>query len=253
MKTLYRYVRILVIRFFAYLFAKKGMDRFNSILILAPHPDDEVFGCAGLIHRAIKQKKEVNTIILTGGENAYNQTLIDKEELKNQRRKLTQSAAQTMGLPIENIFFLSWVDGQIDVNTSNVSELSEIVSRIAPDAIFAPHPFEGWQDHIAASKLADEIINSHNSSYTIRGYKYCVWLWHSMPYNKLFLLDWKHSFLLHLNKLEHQRKLKAIRNYTEPLTPFGKPYSGDLPALFIKANQWNKELYFESNVSFLAK
>lgn len=39
----------------------------NLSIIVAPHPDDEVFGCCGLMQRLIAQGKRVELIIMTGG------------------------------------------------------------------------------------------------------------------------------------------------------------------------------------------
>jgi Uncharacterized proteins, LmbE homologs len=248
-KNIYRWLRVWVIRFFALFSSKMKMGDFLSpILILAPHPDDEIFGCAGLIQRSLLEEKEVFVVILSGGEGAYEKSLIEKDELKVKRKQLTLNAALTIGMPHENIFFLDWRDGRIgDDAKIYIDELDRIIERVKPSAIFSPHPFEGWQDHIAASKLADEIINSHNS-HIIRNYKYCVWLWYSMPYSKLFRLNWKTARLLRMNTKEYSNKQNAVNKYIEPLTPFGKSYSGDLPKLFVRANRWSKELYFESNL-----
>lgn len=38
----------------------------NLSVIVAPHPDDEVFGCCGLMQRLIAQGKRVELIIMTG-------------------------------------------------------------------------------------------------------------------------------------------------------------------------------------------
>lgn len=38
----------------------------NLSVIFAPHPDDEVFGCCGLMQRLIAQGKRVELIIMTG-------------------------------------------------------------------------------------------------------------------------------------------------------------------------------------------
>ncbi|WP_240051127.1 PIG-L deacetylase family protein, partial [Bacteroides salyersiae] len=44
----------------------------ESLLIIAPHPDDEVIGCAGLIQRSLNKGNNVYVIILTGGEASHN-------------------------------------------------------------------------------------------------------------------------------------------------------------------------------------
>jgi LmbE family N-acetylglucosaminyl deacetylase len=40
----------------------------GKILIIAPHPDDEILGFAGIIYDAIQQKKEVHVVIVTNGD-----------------------------------------------------------------------------------------------------------------------------------------------------------------------------------------
>ena len=44
----------------------KGSDR---ILILAPHPDDEAVGCAGIIQEAVAAGADMHVLCLTNGDN----------------------------------------------------------------------------------------------------------------------------------------------------------------------------------------
>ncbi len=45
----------------------QGQDHLN-ILVFAPHPDDEVLGCGGVISQALKQEKRVGVVVLTNGD-----------------------------------------------------------------------------------------------------------------------------------------------------------------------------------------
>ncbi|GHU69610.1 hypothetical protein FACS189413_08790 [Bacteroidia bacterium] len=259
LKEIYRYCRILLIRIISIGYAKPCQIG-DSLLILAPHPDDEIFGCAGLIQHCLQQKKRIQVVILTGGENAYDKSLIDKENLTEARRNLTLKAAQIIGLPSENIHFLNWGDGKIHDRLCHSREGGNLLIQegvpafarmttkagMAVDTIFAPHPFEGWSDHIATAKIASQLVcHFRENGNPVSLYYYCVWLWYSMPTSKIKSLDWKHSFLLSMNKKEYNAKLQAIEAYIQPQTSFGKSFSGELPALFVKANQWKNELYFE--------
>ncbi|MDH8700993.1 LmbE family N-acetylglucosaminyl deacetylase [Dysgonomonadaceae bacterium PH5-43] len=244
LKNIYRYLRVLTIRFCAWLFAKKGLGDFKSILILAPHPDDEVFGCAGLIQYYQKRGCKVHIAILTDGDAAYPESLISKKELAQQRLSLTHKAAKILSVNVDNITYLHWKDGEID-KFADYEGLMQIVNDIRPEAMFSTHSFEGWSDHIATAQLADRIVRDF-MEFNIRNFKYCVWLWYSMPYSQILKLNWKNSKLFKLTKEEYNTKLAAINEYIEPLTDFGKSYSGELPSVFVKANKWNKELYFEA-------
>ena len=47
---------------------KSRIQRSSSIIIVAPHPDDEILGFAGIIYDAIRMGKTVKVVLLTSGE-----------------------------------------------------------------------------------------------------------------------------------------------------------------------------------------
>lgn len=49
--------------------AQVSLTAGDRILILAPHPDDEVLGCAGIIQAAVAQKIPLKIVFLTYGDN----------------------------------------------------------------------------------------------------------------------------------------------------------------------------------------
>ncbi len=71
-------------------------------------------------------------------------------------------------------------------------------------------------------------------------YEYCVWMW----YYNVRHLDWRNALTLKMTSEEHRRKLAAVDIYTKALAPCGKPWSGVLPPVFLRANRWHRELYF---------
>ena len=56
------------------------MKRAMNILIIAPHPDDEVLGCGGTIVKQVTTGDKVHLCIMTKGEEQYYgaQMLIEK-------------------------------------------------------------------------------------------------------------------------------------------------------------------------------
>ena len=60
----------------------------NLSVIVAPHPDDEVFGCCGLMQRLIALGKRVELIIMTGGGKSHAGCCdIDENELIRYSKK----------------------------------------------------------------------------------------------------------------------------------------------------------------------
>src|SRR5690242_12652478 len=39
-----------------------------DVLVVAPHPDDEALGCAGVLLRALEQKQRVGVVLVTNGD-----------------------------------------------------------------------------------------------------------------------------------------------------------------------------------------
>lgn len=224
------------------LFCKYPVHKIDNknIIIVAPHPDDEILGCSGLIQRMIENGKQVNVIILSGGGKSHQSCChIDESTLIDSRRNLSRKAAEILELPLSQLHFFNYPDGSISFNNPETQSLQALIEEISPDAIFVPHMGEGWSDHIETGKIVKKIIQTKSAP--IQLYEYCVWFWYYNVWN----IDWKNAFVLKMNQREYRMKLKAIDAYIKPLAPCGKPLSGVLPKILIKANCWEKELYFK--------
>lgn len=210
----------------------------NSLLVLAPHPDDEVFGCGGLMARALKEGKDVHVAVMSGGGGSHRGCCnADEQSITANRRRLTVNAAKALGLSSDRILFLNFKDGAIcEDDKENMERLKEFVRQANPDNIFVPHRGEGWPDHLAARRIGLALAAQNTTVW-----EYCVWMW----YYRQKSLDWTSARSLRLDKEEHSRKLAAIREYTGPCAPCGNPWSGVLPPLFVKANSTNTELFFK--------
>lgn len=238
MKNIIRIIRILIIRILSARFSSKANLAKGKILILAPHPDDEVFGCSGLIQQQITLGREVYIIFMSRGESSHSNCCnIDKEFLKSERAKLTDNALSLLGVKQHNIFRLSYPDGSISYSSEETKKLKNLIDQINPDTIFVPHSGEGWNDHIETQNIAMELIKDTN----IELYAYCVWFW----YYNVWKIDWKNAFTLKMTSEQKKLKDKAINIYIDAKASCGKPYSGVLPKVFVWANRWNKELYFK--------
>ena len=112
------------------------------VLVVAPHPDDEVAGCAGtlLLHRA--RGDAVTVVHVTDGRQSRALGL-DREEMVRRRRQEAERAAEMlnvdlvwMGLPEG-----SWWEGEA------VSPLVGVISSVAPDVIYAPSRVDFHPEH----------------------------------------------------------------------------------------------------------
>lgn len=238
-KNFIRIVRIAILQIFCLSKNVLHTAILSKVTIVAPHPDDEAIGCSGLIQRLLKEAKEVHVIILSGGEQSHATCCnINKQDVIEARKKLSLQATAILGLPQQNLHQLNYPDGNIRFNHPETERLQTLLKILQPTAIFIPHRKEGWSDHLEANSIVQKLLQKDK---TIPIYEYCVWFWY---YNS-WKSDWKNAYLLRMNEDEHAIKNNAIDSYIYPKAPCGRPWSGTLPGVFIKANRWGKELYFK--------
>jgi LmbE family N-acetylglucosaminyl deacetylase len=79
---------------------EKLLRGFRTLTVLAPHPDDEIFGCFGLIRCAQRLGLSVEVHIVTDGERCFG-ALPDDEEvaLRAARQQESIQAAALLGYP----------------------------------------------------------------------------------------------------------------------------------------------------------
>lgn len=240
-KYIYRKPKHIIIHFLSRIFAHKlNIENWKNVLIIAPHPDDEVFGCAGLIEQLTSKRKSVNILFLSRGEAAVND--INKQaKIIEKRRELAEEANSIIGLDNGSISWLDFPDGKfVNISKKEQQHLETLILNYNPDVVFYPHHWDGSPDHIASSMMIYNILKQNN----IEGYEYCVWLWHHMAIYKAFLLNYRSSYLLPVADID--KKTTTVHLYADAVDESGIYYSGKLPKMFLKAVIWNHELYFKS-------
>lgn len=145
---------------------KNKKSRASRILVIAPHPDDDLIGCGGSMIKHLEKGNEVFVIYITNG---------DAENLKFQsdkfskiRREETISAARCLGLKVENLFFLNEKPWQLNEERMRF-ELLKLVRRIRPDICYIPHDNDAHVDHRIVSRAALDVINMAPGKW-FRGY-----------------------------------------------------------------------------------
>jgi len=163
-----------------------GCTEDDTILVIAPHCDDEVFGAGGFIYDALKKGAKVYVAVMTNGE-AF-RLLFSRPsrvvELGYRRQTETLEALRVLGVPKENVFFLGYPDrglallwheywfkdtpylsrltrraenfyitsfkiGNPYCGESVVDDLEQILLLVRPTVILTASPFDTHPDHWA--------------------------------------------------------------------------------------------------------
>lgn len=120
--------------------------RGERLLVLAPHPDDEVIGCGGLVAQHLRDGRAVRIVVVTDGA-AANAGAVDREE--ESRRGIARLGEATVD-------FLGLPDRGLD--SAVASRLREILLEFRPDLIALPSPIEIHPDHLALSRAFCDLV-----------------------------------------------------------------------------------------------
>jgi LmbE family N-acetylglucosaminyl deacetylase len=121
-----------------------------TVLVIAPHPDDEAIGCGGTVVKHSARGERVEVVFLTSGELALSH--IEREEAWRIREQEAQEAAAVLG--IAELTFLRLPDWGLKDSNGAADALATLIERVSPSTVYPPHPGDWHPDHRAAAELA---------------------------------------------------------------------------------------------------
>ncbi|MDQ3280359.1 MAG: PIG-L family deacetylase [Acidobacteriota bacterium] len=124
--------------------------RGERLLVLAPHPDDEVIGCGGLVAQHLREHRAVRVVIATDGAQAGEAATREEESRRGVAR-----------LGEAEIEFLRYADRSLGDGVS--ARLREELLAFRPDLILAPSLVEIHPDHLALARALVETIQRDES------------------------------------------------------------------------------------------
>ncbi len=140
-----------------------------TILVCAPHPDDEVIGMGGTIAKYASEGKRVVLVLFTLGEGSH--PWQKKEEIQKTREEEARTVNKIIG--IEKTIFLRLRDLFIstEVVEKNTQEtFINIIKQEQPEEIFTPAVDDVHADHKAVARF---VIDSAKKI----GYKQPIWMY----------------------------------------------------------------------------
>ncbi len=121
----------------------------ESVLVLAPHMDDEVIGCGGTLAKHIARGASVTVAFLTDG--AAGGVAEPNSSLAASRKREARLALSTLG--ISHCHFLDGPDGHLMPTPLLTEKLRAILLGGQFDLVYLPFFLEEHPDHRAASPL----------------------------------------------------------------------------------------------------
>lgn len=115
------------------------LHRFKRPLVLAPHPDDEVFGCGGLMATWSRLGVQAQVVVLTQGE---------AQDAGKSRQAESLAAAAILG---NSTVFWDCPDRGIRCSEALVTRLANFIETLGFDVVFCPALHEPHPDHQATA------------------------------------------------------------------------------------------------------
>ncbi len=130
----------------------------ESALVVAPHFDDEVLGCGGLLARLTAAGGLVRVLFLTdgGGGEAGSETPA-RDAYRRRRREEAAAACRALG--IAGCDELGLPDGALALRLDEAAQgIRRALLTQRPDLVLAPSPFEVTADHRAAFAALHRVL-----------------------------------------------------------------------------------------------
>lgn len=200
----------------------------QTLLVIAPHPDDEVIGCGGLIKKIKDNGGKVYVLFLTVGDTKdFSQKGFSTvKKRKNEIRKVA-NYLQLDGyyLAFEGNDYHLKLDlvGQKKIMDIIERESPVSIEKVKPTIVAFPFPLSYNQDHRIAAFAAHAALRTASN-----GDKHFVSnvLSYEQPADEWTLQNNNQpNFFVSLTSQQINAKLKALKLYKSQLRPFPNPRS----------------------------
>ena len=141
----------------------------NRVLVIAPHMDDDIIACGGVMYQYVKQGANITIVYMTDGRKGnpdYN-----GNELMRLRKVETKAAADIIG--VKDLIYLDNPEGELKNSKTARKALYGFIKNRNPEAVFFPFCYDGHRDHIVTSRIFLDIVRENRLFF--KCYAYTVW------------------------------------------------------------------------------
>ncbi|MHA1130874.1 MAG: PIG-L deacetylase family protein [Candidatus Helarchaeota archaeon] len=140
----------------------------DSILVFAPHPDDELLSCGGLILKYSELGTKVVVIGVTKGVGGYSKEAY-QANIQEIRTREFEKSIELLGADRKLSFDLGYEE--ITATRSFIKEFTKLIRDLQPQLIFSPHPEDTHWIHRNTALCVTEAVYHSVSGRAFGGYK----------------------------------------------------------------------------------
>lgn len=186
----------------------------RRVVVIAPHPDDEVLGCGGMLAAAAEQGNPLMMIAVTDGEACYPPSPgCSRQQLAAMRRAETMEALRRLGILPTAISRLGLPDGEVHKHAQILTQQLRRLLR-PDDIVIATWRHDGHVDHNAVGRAAADAADARGAHLL----EVPIWAWH-WPANEERHIDRVRARRIALTTRWEVRKEYAVSAYGSQLRP----------------------------------
>lgn len=145
----------------------------DKVLVIAPHPDDEVIGCGGII---AKYSSQIDVLCINSSGVKYEWNVESAEEIAQIR---CDEFYKVMKLARINKSYIAKIWGippMFEDIKSNINNYLKNINLKDYDVIFIPHQFDGHREHrFVGNYLVKKLLKKNGFKKDLKIVRYEVW------------------------------------------------------------------------------
>jgi LmbE family N-acetylglucosaminyl deacetylase len=157
----------------------------GPLMVVSPHPDDEVLGCGQLMSEHHRRGGTIHVVIVSSGELSHQSCCGNPGTVvAAYREKHAVQALSRIGVSEARIHFWRLPDGRLrdfEEAPEIVTRMGSLVRSINPVAVLIPHLHDNHVDHQACGRMALRGLRAYEGPV----YQFAVWAQYALSYPPL--------------------------------------------------------------------
>jgi LmbE family N-acetylglucosaminyl deacetylase len=139
--------------------------RKDNLVVISPHPDDDVLGAGGVMIEAAEKGRAVFSVTVTDGRGSPRKgPAISDEEMAERRQKESMAALKVVGAAGGFYFRRRSLDLEGEGGKEVEKDLKGLFEWLTPGEVYLPAPYERHKTHQKVTRLTIEALRSSAAS-----------------------------------------------------------------------------------------